>query len=787
MKFPLAALLLASASTQPLFAQSAPPPQMQADDADEIVVTGQRERGAVVSDIPPEIQLRPADIRALGASSVAEVLAAIAPQVGSARGANGPVILLAGRRISGFEEIRDLPSEAIARIDILPEEVALQYGYRPDQKVVNIVLRGRFRSVTAEATPSLATDGGRPEAKGSLGYLVIGQGSRFSLNGEYEHLTPLFEDERNIALSSGSLIDQRPFRTLLPESDRLLLNATVNRMLAGNVSATLNGRIEDTQTRAGIGATTALAPLTRDSANRSAHIGVALSGDLLPWHWSFTGTADRDRDRSETDTRFSAARDTARAVSQSLGADFVANGPLFDLPAGPVSTSLKGGFDFLGFDSAAMRSGVATGASLSRDTATVQASVDIPVASRRKAVLTGLGDLSFNLNVARDKVSDFGTLDTFGYGLSWSPVPILDLIVSHTQEEGAPSVQQLGNPLVSTPNVQVYDLSRGETVDITRVTGGNSFLNADNSRVLKLGATLKPLAKTDLTLRADFTRERVRNATASFPALSPAIEAAFPDRFVRDGAGRLVSVDARPVNFAQTASDQLRWGLNFSKPVGKAPPRPSDDVMAKLRQQFGNRQPPAGGAPGGAPREGGGRGPGGGGGFGGGGPGGGRAQLTLGLFHTWHFRESVLIAPGVPELDLLNGAGIGSRGGQPRHEMEAQAGFTKQGLGARLTANWSSGTTVRADAFGAASANDLRFSSLTTFNLRLFATPGARPQWLVDHPWLRGLRVRFSIDNLFNARPKVRDGLGAVPAGYEPDLLDPLGRRISVSIRKQFR
>ena len=46
--------------------------------------------------------------------------------------------------------MRDIPTEAIQRVEILPEEVALKYGYRADQKVVNIVLRQRFRSTVAQ-------------------------------------------------------------------------------------------------------------------------------------------------------------------------------------------------------------------------------------------------------------------------------------------------------------------------------------------------------------------------------------------------------------------------------------------------------------------------------------------------------------------------------------------------------------------------------------------------------------------------------------------------------------
>ncbi|MGJ3629017.1 hypothetical protein AB5I41_23055 [Sphingomonas sp. MMS24-JH45] len=55
-----------------------------------------------------------------------------APQTRSGRGAGGPpVVLVNGRRVSGFQEIRDLPTEAIQRVDILPEEVASNTAIAP--------------------------------------------------------------------------------------------------------------------------------------------------------------------------------------------------------------------------------------------------------------------------------------------------------------------------------------------------------------------------------------------------------------------------------------------------------------------------------------------------------------------------------------------------------------------------------------------------------------------------------------------------------------------------------
>ena len=138
------------------------------DEEDAIVVTGARPRGSVVGDIPPEDTLNSRDVRATGATNISELLDALAPQIGSAQGRGGgaPILLLNGQRISGFRELRDIPTEAISRVEILPEEVALKYGYGADQKVVNIVLRERFRSTVAQVAAGTATDGGYASAKG---------------------------------------------------------------------------------------------------------------------------------------------------------------------------------------------------------------------------------------------------------------------------------------------------------------------------------------------------------------------------------------------------------------------------------------------------------------------------------------------------------------------------------------------------------------------------------------------------------------------------------------------
>ena len=139
------------------------------EEGDAIVVTGIR-RGSVVGDIPPENVLGSRDVRATGATDINELLEALSPQIGSARGRGGerPILLLNGQRVSSFREMRDIPTEAIERVEILPEEVALKYGYRADQRVVNIVLRERFRSTVARLEGTTSTEGGYLGGSGEL-------------------------------------------------------------------------------------------------------------------------------------------------------------------------------------------------------------------------------------------------------------------------------------------------------------------------------------------------------------------------------------------------------------------------------------------------------------------------------------------------------------------------------------------------------------------------------------------------------------------------------------------
>lgn len=780
----------------------APPPaadeslaEYEEDDSDTIVVVGAKPRGSVIGDIPPENVLTPADVRATGATDVTELLDALAPQIGSARGRGGerPIMLLNGQRISSFRELRDLPTEAISRVEILPEEVALKYGYRADQRVVNIVLRERFRSTVARVEGSASTEGGYGAGEAELTRLMIGKDNRTSLNLDIEANSGLTEAERDILLedsSEDSEPDPRDARTLLGSGRQITATVTHNRQI-GTVGATVNAEVERNQGRSLVGlGESLLEPLARDTTRESAHAGMALNGNVGDWRWSVTGNADAARNVTETDLDV-ASRD--RAVSSTLSGDIdaVANGNLFRLPAGDAGATVRVGASTIHLDNDRRRDGSEFSTTLGRTRGTAALNLDLPI-SRRNRDFAALGSLTLNGNAGVEQLSDFGTMTTLGAGLNWSPLDRLNLLASWTREEGAPTVQQLGDPVLDTPEARIFDFTTGETVLVTAITGGNRELEADRRDVLKLGGNWKPFEETDLRLRVDYVRSRLTDPISSFPGPTAALEAAFPERFVRNSAGELVSVDLRPVNFDSARRDTFRLGFDFSKSLKSAPPSPAViEAFRARRAAAGQGAPTEGGPPPGGgpppddalivrdgPPSGGGRGGGGGRFFGGGREGG---RLTFSLTDTITLLDEVTIRPGVPKLDYLDGDAVGQSGGRPRHEVEAQAGYFNNGLGARLAANWRSGSRVNT-----ATGDELRFSPLATFDLRLFANLGQRLDLVARHPWLRGTSLRLEVSNLFDSKPGVRNSLGDIPFGYQADLLDPLGRTVSVTFRKLF-
>ncbi len=811
----LAALALALISDSAIAADPVPPTAAEPSTSNDIVVTAERLSGGVISDVPPIIELDEKAVESYGAASITELLSALAPQTGPGRGrgGGGPVVLLNGQRISGFGELRDIPAEAIQRVQILPEEVALQYGFSADQRVVNFILKDNFRAVTADAEYGGSTAGARRTSELEATLVRIGKNARFTLGGVYETGTSVLESQRNIAQRAVvfPFADAGLYRTLLPGSDSIKLNGVLNRKLTDTASATLNLNWQRDTSNTLLGIPTAtltsggqtitrgfLPTLARGTTTDLLRGGLTMNGNIAKWTWTLTGNYDRSTTRTQTDRGVDAVAlqalasapgttfnpfatttvsplpylpgDSAGLQTDTSSGIYSLAGALLELPAGAIRATLRGGFATTRLSSQSTRSGISQTTNLARDEANGRLFIDIPLADKNRDAVSVLGKLLINGNIAYRKLSDFGSLVSFGYGLNWQPVDGLTILASALGADTEPGIGALGNPVLATPGVPTFDFTRGETVLVTRVSGGNAALAKERQRDVKLSANYQPPTLRGLTVGVDYFRNRSTNPVAGFSTLTPDIEAAFPGRVTRDAGGRLVSIDGRAINFAATRSNVLRVGFTFQKEFGQ----PASGRGPRGPGGLGGGGPGAGGPRAGGP---------GGGGFGGGfGRGGDGGRWSLALYDSIRFRDEVQIRAGLPVLNLLGGDATGSNGGSPRHSIDLDAGWFNKGLGFRLNGSYQSGSVVT----GSTAASTLRFGDLATLNLNAFLNFDSRKKLIEDVPFLKGARLRLSVQNIFDTIRDVRDGVGLVPLGYQPGYIDPRGRFIEIDFRKRF-
>ena len=621
-------------------------------------------------------------------------------------------------------------------------------------------------------------------------------------------------------------------RTLLPRTERLEVNGTWSKSLGPQTVLSLNANyaLNGSESVLGLPGTSfvlpgnspfspfgqdvtisryfdAPRPLERESETHVFQTGSTFNHALGSWRWTVTGNYARTANQTRTtrNADFTALRagvlagtvspfapdfganllflapDLASSLNQNMDVRSTLAGTALKLPAGDVQMTFASGFTRQMLDSETWRSSVTNDVALRRNIMNHSVNAELPLTNRDFGLGSAIGEWAINGNIGYSDLSDFGQLLDYGAGLRWAPARNLTFQASITGDENAPGIGQLGNPTLVTPNVATYDFTRGESLFINVITGGNPTLIGEKRRDLILNANWTPKFIKDFALQFSYFKNNSRNTTAALPLLTPEIEAAFASRVVRDVDGRLVSIDQRPVNFDRETSQRIRWGFNVSGSIGAAP---------AARGPFGG--PPGAGAsrgpsaatsaPAGAPRASGGRGFGGGGGFGAGG--GQPSRWNIALYHTYRIQEEILIRPGVPILDLLNGSATSSNGGAARHEVELSGGMFHKGFGLRLQGTYKSGTTAKGT--GLPGSNDLKFSDIAAINMFLFINLDQQARVVKAVPFLKGSRITLRVENILNDIVDVRDQNGNVPLGYQQGYIDPRGRVFELSVRKRF-
>ncbi len=620
----------------------------------EIVVQGRRLRGQLDVEQAPLLELNAEDIAGEGVTSIADLVTQVTNQTGSARGRGGggrPVILVNGIRIGSFRELRSYPPEALEKVEVFPEEVAQRFGFSPDRRVINLILKENFSSREIELEFEGPSSGGYIALEQELGYLKIADGGRFNANFEARDLSLLTESERDLIQTPGSISelasdpDQAEFRSLIADSLQLegslswakaivdsgtSLSANIN--YTRNQSRSLSG-LNIVELEDGAGNTLLRTfgeddPLERRVSTDTYQASGSLTRPLGAFRLTATFDGSRIDSETEIDQRFDtqalqdaalagtlaldgalptsaeAGFETARSRNWTATSKVTARGPLADLPGGELLATFDAGYSWDRIESSDTRSLVDT--SLTRGDLEGGLNLVIPITSTRTGFADALGSFTLNAQIGADYLSDFGTLTDWTAGLTWAPTSNLDLTATYIEREVAPSLGNLGNPEIITLNTPVFDFVNGETVLASVTTGGNPDLLAEKQRDWRFAVNWSLPFWRGTRLGVEYIRNRSDDVTSSFPVLTEDIENAFTDRVTRDADGTLVALDRRAVTFAETRAERLQFSLFRRGSFGGAR---ADAGSGGRGGPPGAGRPPGGGRPDGAERRGGAGGP----------------------------------------------------------------------------------------------------------------------------------------------------------------------------------
>ncbi|MFN3620945.1 hypothetical protein [Sphingorhabdus sp.] len=432
--------------------------------------------------------------------------------------------------------------------------------------------------------------------------------------------------------------------------------------------------------------------------------------------------------------------DRSSSTNKNSAFALSATGPVVNLPAGPVRANLNASLRHIGQSGFNENPFFSSSRSLDRHERAGQASIEIPLTSRENKTLAAVGDLSVTLDYGITDVRKLGAIRRHGVALNWRPIERITLQGSLNKQRLLPEAEQIGEAVIVSEGVRFFDVVTGETLDVSQISGGNPDLLPEKVLTRRLSATAMLLPRINLQFNAEYLATKRSNPISSLPPTSIDLIAAFPERFIRDADGRLVTVDARPVNFERRSSEQFRWGINLAAPLYDITPSQAPSVRGKSRP---------------------------------------RLQASIG--HSINLADQLVARPGFSVVDLLDGGAIGFGGGGTRHTVDAGVNLSDREVGIRLNASWRSASRLNLGTLSA--PTQLRFSSLALVNIRTFAD---LQQLGANEKWLKGTRLSFGITNAFNKRQRVIDNEGNTPLRYQRGYRDPVGRAIEVEIRKAF-
>ncbi|MEO0452015.1 MAG: hypothetical protein AAFZ74_17000 [Pseudomonadota bacterium] len=701
----------------------------------EIIVDGSYLKGSSLSEYEPELVLTESNIAAYGVSSIGELLSIIQVETssGKQRRNEPPVVLINGRRVSGFRELDNYPVESLARVEVLPEEASLAYGFTANQRVINFVLKADLQIVPINTRTQAPIGGGTFSNTIDGSRVFIDGNNRSTIRAKVSESSQLTERERDIIPLAPD--QPRNARSLLPASELFELSGLKTIALPDQAIGTVSARLERNESDflTGLSSTDGT-QLSQFNRSETLDLGVTINSKLAANTWSIVGNyTQTDRD-VENRGAFGFDITPVETSTRLATLDGTANVSLFETTNGPVTLSGAIGLANETFESST------DDMSIKRDTAYIQGALSYPLPIPESRL--GRGTLS--VDGRRSNLSDLGDLSDFGITANWIPIESITLTYSWASEDIAPTLQEFALPQTLSPNRSFFDLTTGQTVTATLLDGGNADLQVASREISKINLLWKPWEKRDLTLSTNFILSQGTNEIRSFSVPAPGLEALGLNRFVRDTSGEITLLDRTPINVFESKTETLRTSLSWSIPIkprrAKTPPKPG----AKRRKS---------GRPG---------------------------SRRLSLIHRWELTNELRPLASAGSLDLLNGDTVDSVFARPRHLIDLTYYQWNNGWGFYGSAQYRGKSALTT------ATDELEFSESLRVILSASYEFNYADEVLDRFPILEETRLTVGIANALNEIVSVSNSQGETPLAYQKDVLDPVGFGWRVELRKRF-
>ncbi|MDP9424246.1 MAG: TonB-dependent receptor [Pseudomonadota bacterium] len=596
----------------------------QPDEAEIIVVTGSHVRGAPPTS--PVITLTRRQIEQAAPASVEELMRRLPQNVSSGvaqenfavtgagaditdhgagvnlrgLGQRATLVLVNGRRIApsgtgSFVDVSLIPVSAIDRVEILTDGASAIYGSDAVGGVVNFILRDDFAGVEPMLQLGTTTRGGGRQLLTGLSAGGSWTGGRALLSYEYRDEQPIKAKDRDftINLPDGWY--------LFPREKRHSLYGNARQEIASGLTLNLSGTYaaRDTQ-RSFIDAS--LVPIDGQAKARSLGGTAALHLDF-GGSWAAEASAEYYRTRTrERQVQGGALFNRFDTFNSFRELAIKADGPLVDLPAGPVKLALGAGTRREHFSSEfETRVNTPNPQSGSRTVNSLYGEIHLPLFSERNR-RAGLEQLMLTAAGRLEHYEGIGSSFDPKVGLLWSPLSGLDFRASYGTSFRAPLLSEtLGfyNAFLFPASLLYIDPSEAPAGVGAAIIGNNPAVEPETSKSFSAGVEWKPPQVQNLRLAATYYAIRFSNRIAlptnqivvvGDPALEPIVTRSPDLGFVTsllDGAGQVldfsgpgfsngnatpadivVIVDARVSNTAESRTSGLDLALDYGFELG---------------------------------------------------------------------------------------------------------------------------------------------------------------------------------------------------------------------------